>query len=140
MGELWGNNKLKVPTELIRFLDRGDKLEGTLELGGTFRIESQVKGTVRCKHRLIVGEHAQVEGEIEAVIVTVAGKVEGNVRGTTLVEILPGGVVKGEVFTPSLVMYRGAVLMGNSHMPAEAKPARVEEALDFVELNARSAS
>lgn len=136
MGKPWGNNKVEVPAELIRFLDRGDKLEGTLELGGTFRIESEVKGTVRCKNRLIIGEHASIEGEIEGAIVTVAGKINGNVRGSSRVEILPGGIVRGEVYTPYLVMHPGGVLDGQSHMPAEAtaKPIEVAQPLDFVTL------
>lgn len=131
MGKAWGNSKPEaadVANELIRFLDKGDRLDGTLELAGTFRIESEVKGTVRCKNRLIVGEHARIEGEVEGAIVTVAGKINGNVHGTSRVEILPSGVVKGEVHTPCLVIEAGGVLAGRSDMPSQAEV----DTLDFV--------
>lgn len=137
MGKLLGNSRpegAEVANQLIRFLDKGDKLEGTLELAGTFRIESEVKGTVRCKNRLIVGENARIEGEVEGAIVTVAGRINGNVRGTGRVEILPSGVVTGEVDTPCLVVEAGGVLSGRSNMPTQAD---VEPTLDFV---ARSSS
>ena len=61
MGKWLGSNKPPAGAdEWIGFLDRGVKLEGTLELAGTFRIDGEVKGTVRCKERLIVGENGRL--------------------------------------------------------------------------------
>ena len=93
MGQWLGANKPAGADEWIGFLDQGVMLEGTLELAGTFRIDGTVKGIIRCKDRLIVGESARLEGEIESAIVSVAGRINGTVRGTNRVEILPSGVV-----------------------------------------------
>ena len=124
MGKWLGRNKPPAhPDEWIGFLDRGVKLEGTMELLGTFRIDGELKGTVRCKERLIVGENGRVQGEIDSAIVSVAGKVKGTVRGSNRVEILPSGVIEGEVHTPCLVMEAGGVLEGRCHMRADARPA-----------------
>jgi cytoskeletal protein CcmA (bactofilin family) len=124
MGKWLGSNKPPAGSEeWIGFLDRGVKLEGTLELAGTFRIDGEVKGTVRCKERLIVGENGYLEGEIECTIVSVAGKINGKVTGSNRVEILPSGVVEGEVHTPCLVIEAGGVLEGRCHMRAETKAA-----------------
>ena len=66
MGKWVGSNKPPEGSdEWIGFLDRGVRVEGTLELGGTFRVDGEIKGTVRCKERLIVGKSGYVEGEIE---------------------------------------------------------------------------
>lgn len=130
MGKWLGSNKPPAGAEeWIGFLDRGVKLEGTLELAGTFRIDGEVKGTVRCKERLIVGENGRLEGEIEAPLISVAGKIRGTVRSTTRIEILPSGVVEGEVHTPCLVMEAGGVLEGRCYMKPEAKPAAVPQPL-----------
>lgn len=131
MGKWLGSNKPPAGSdEWIGFLDQGVKLEGTLELLGTFRIDGEVKGTVRCKERLIVGENGRVEGEVEGAIVTVSGKIQGTVKGTQRVEILPSGAVEGEVYTSCLVIEAGGVVDGHCHMktqvrgaPATAKPA-----------------
>lgn len=121
-----GSNKPPAGAEeWIGFLDRGVKLEGLLELAGTFRIDGEVKGTVRCKERLIVGENGRVEGEVVSAVVSVAGKVHGKVNGLSRVEILPTGMVEGEIYTPCLVIEAGGVIEGRCHMRAEAKPARV---------------
>ncbi len=124
MGKWLGSNKPPAGAdEWIGFLDRGVKLEGTLELMGTFRIDGEVKGTVRCKERLIIGENGRVEGEVESSVVSVSGKVQGTVKGTQRVEILPSGSVEGEVHTSCLVIEAGGVIDGRCHMKAQAKPA-----------------
>ena len=130
MGKWLGSNKPPAGSEeWIGFLDRGVKLEGTLELAGTFRIDGEVKGTVRCKERLIVGENGRLEGEIECTIVSVAGKINGKLSGSNRVEILPSGVVEGEVHTPCLVIEAGGVLEGRCHMRAETKAAHAPKPL-----------
>ncbi len=134
MGKFLGSTEPEAAngtSESIGFLDKMDRLEGTLELAGTFRIECEVKGTVRCKKKLIVGKSARIEGEIEAAIVTVAGKINGNVRGTDRVEILPSGVLVGEVDTPCLVIEAGGILNGRSTMPTEG----VEDKKGVIEMD-----
>jgi len=123
-----GSNKPPAGAEeWIGFLDRGVKLEGTLELGGTFRIDGEVRGTVRCKERLIVGEGGRLEGEVESALVTVAGRVHGKLTTKSRVEILPTGVVEGEVHTPCLVIEAGGVLEGRCFMNPEPKPAAARQ-------------
>ena len=123
--EKWmGDSKQATPNGQMGFLAQGVRLEGTLELASAFRIDGEVKGPVRCQERLIFGENGWVEGEIEAAIVSVAGKISGSVTGRDRVEILPSGVVEGEVYTPSLVIKAGGVLEGHCHMRADGKPAK----------------
>ena len=50
----------------IGFVEKGVKLEGTLQLAGMFRINAEVKGTVISQDTLVLGENAKVEGQIEA--------------------------------------------------------------------------
>ncbi len=121
----------------IGFLDRGVSLEGTLNLSGTFRIDGHVKGTVRCEQTLVLGEKADVEGEIEAEQVSVSGHFRGTIRAKTRVEILAKGVVSGEVHTPSLVIEVGGVLEGRCHMLAEGE-SEAEKAMTIALERAES--
>lgn len=118
-----GEKKQVSPENCSCYLAEGVKLDGTLDLPGSFQIEGQVTGIVRSQKTVIVGAQAFIEGEIEAHTVTVAGKVSGTVTGTDRVEILPEGWIEGEVRSPCLVIQAGGVLDGNCHMRAEAQPA-----------------
>lgn len=121
----------------IGFLDRGVQLEGTLNLSGTFRIDAVVKGTIRCEQTVVLGEKADVEGEIDADQVSVSGRFHGTVRAKTRVEILAKGVVSGEVHTPSLVIEAGGILDGRCHMQGEGE-SEAEKALTIALERAES--
>ena len=126
MGKVFGSSEPEVAeatNESISLLHKEDRLEGTLEVAGKFLVESEVKGTVRCRTELTVGDSARIEGEVQATIVIVAGRVSGNVHGSDRVEILPSGVVEGDVHAPRLVLQLGGVLEGRCHMREQAKPA-----------------
>ncbi len=102
--------------EWIGFLDRGVKLEGRLELAGTFRLDAQMKGTIVSQSTLVIGENAVVEGQIEGNQVVVAGRVEGVLIAKGRVEIQAKGVVRGEVHAPCLVIEAGGIFDGRCHM------------------------
>ena len=60
-----------------------------------------------------------------------AGRVNGNVRGTDRVEILSSAVLVGEVDTPCLVIESGGILNGRSNMPMEG----VEDKKGVIEMD-----
>lgn len=120
---LMGNRKPVSSSECFGFLDKEVKLDGTIEISGMFRIDCQISGQVRSQDRLILGENARVQGDIEGDVISVAGKITGDVHAAKLVEILPSGVVEGDIHTPSLVIQPGGVLDGRCHMREEVKLA-----------------
>lgn len=108
----------------IGFLDKGVQLEGTLELSGTFRIDARVKGTVISRDSLVLGESAQVEGQIEGNHVVIGGRFDGVIFAKGRVEIQPKGVVTGEIHTPCLVIEPGGIFDGRCHMLASSEAAK----------------
>ncbi len=111
-----GKSEVPQQGDWIGFLDQGVKLEGTLELTGTFRIDGHVKGTIISQQSLLLGENAHVEGQIEGNHIVVGGRFDGVIFAKGRVEIQPKGVVTGEVHTPCLVIEPGGILDGRCHM------------------------
>jgi cytoskeletal protein CcmA (bactofilin family) len=138
MAGKWLGNKNDESKEWIGFLDRGVKLEGTLELAGAFRIDGEVHGKVVCQERLIVGENGRVEGEVEAEVLSIAGQVQGTVHGRNRVEVVASGVVEGDIHTPCLVVEAGGMIDGRCHMRAQKEPALEPKPLKFVAESAGS--
>jgi cytoskeletal protein CcmA (bactofilin family) len=106
------------------FLDQAVRLEGTLELGGTFRLEAQVKGTIISSQTLMLGEGARVEGQIEGNHVVISGRFDGVIFAKGRVEIQPKGIVTGEIHTPCLVIEPGGIFDGHCHMLAASGAAK----------------
>ena len=108
----------------IGFLAKGVCLEGTLELAGTFRVDAQVKGNIVSNTRLLLGESARVEGQIEGNEVIIGGRFDGVIFARGRVEIQAKGVVTGEVHTPCLVIEPGGIFDGRCHMLRSAEATK----------------
>jgi cytoskeletal protein CcmA (bactofilin family) len=106
------------------FLDKAVRFEGTIEVPGTFRIEAEVKGTIISSGSLTLGEGARVEGEIHGSHVVVSGRFDGAIFAKGRVEILPKGIVTGDIHSPCVVIEAGGIFDGECHMMAAAASAK----------------
>jgi cytoskeletal protein CcmA (bactofilin family) len=76
-------------------------------------IDGQVQGTIELgNHSLTIGPGASVVANLSASAVTISGKVQGNVRGATRVELKSTASVEGDISAPTFVMAEGAALSG----------------------------
>jgi cytoskeletal protein CcmA (bactofilin family) len=108
----------------IGFMDEGVRLEGTLQLTGVFRLNGKAKGTIISDQSLILGENAQVEGQIEGNHVAIAGRFDGVIFAKGRVEIQSKGVVTGEIHAPCLVIEPGGIFDGRCHMLAASESSK----------------
>ncbi|HUA01911.1 MAG TPA: polymer-forming cytoskeletal protein [Candidatus Aquilonibacter sp.] len=122
----WGlfDRKRQDSTEWTGFIEQGVKLEGRLETTGTFRIDSALKGTITSEDTLILGEHAEVEGEIIGNRVVIGGRFDGAIQARARVEIQPQAIVTGQIQTPCLVIEPGAIFDGQCQMLASSEAAK----------------
>jgi cytoskeletal protein CcmA (bactofilin family) len=79
-------------------------------------IEGKIQGKINVKNRVIIGTNGNVEADIEAREVVIKGKVTGNVKGGQRVEIVPAGVLKGNINSPRVVIADSGVFEGNIEM------------------------
>lgn len=109
--------------ELNGFLDRGSSFKGELEFEDTMRIDGKFNGKVMSKNELIVGETAQIDGDIHVGRIAISGTVIGTITAEQKVEIHRNGKVYCDVKTPALIIEEGAIFQGNCVM--EDKKANV---------------
>jgi cytoskeletal protein CcmA (bactofilin family) len=120
----WFERKRQDSEVWTGFLERGVKLDGKLEVSGTFRIDSEIKGIIRSEDTLILGAHSVVEGEIAGNRVIVSGRFDGIIRAKGKVEIQANAIVTGEVHSPCLVIDPGAIFDGQCHMLGATEAAK----------------
>jgi cytoskeletal protein CcmA (bactofilin family) len=106
------------------FLDKAVRLEGTLEVKGTFRLEAEMRGTIISNQTLMLGEGARVEGQIEGNHVIITGRFDGVIFAKGRVEIQPKGIVTGEIHAPCLVIEPGGIFDGQCHMLTASEAAK----------------
>jgi len=110
-------------SQLNGFLDAGSQVRGELHFEDTFRIDSRLSGKVVSTGDLYVGEQGQLEGEVRVGRLFITGKViNANVHAQR-VEIAPGGQLRGEVSTPTLIISEGALFEGQARVVDRDTPA-----------------
>jgi cytoskeletal protein CcmA (bactofilin family) len=85
---------------------------GTIECRGFAQVFGRVEGELRGLE-LVIGEGAQIEGNVVAEDVTIRGRVKGTVRGVR-VKLQRGGAVEGDIFHRSLSIEESSLFEGSS--------------------------
>lgn len=106
--------------DLNALLGRGSEFEGKLAFEGKVRIDGTFTGEISTNDLLQIGDGARVQAEISCGTVIVEGEVNGNIKATQAVELRRPAKVHGDITTPSLVIEKGVVFEGRSHMESAA--------------------
>jgi cytoskeletal protein CcmA (bactofilin family) len=89
--------------------------EGDLDLAGRF------EGVVNVQGIVVIGDRAEVDADITASTIVVGGKVRGNLSAAGRVEILPQGVLTGNLKSGSFTAADGSSVKGEIVVERGAK-------------------
>lgn len=105
----------------VTIVGQGAKLEGTVVSAGSLRIDGQVKGQINADGDVILSPQSQVEADIRAVNITVAGRFKGNIFAKQTAELARGGRVDGNITSKSLIVAEGGIFNGQSNMDGQGQ-------------------
>ena len=114
-------------TDIKAFLGPGSQFEGKLIFDEIVRLDGTFRGEVNSKDVLIVGDTANVEGEVNVGTFILSGRFKGNVKAVTRVELRAPAQVEGNIETPKLVVEEGVIFNGQLSMPGGSKAAPVSD-------------
>jgi cytoskeletal protein CcmA (bactofilin family) len=90
----------------------GMSIVGNVECNGPARVFGRIEGELRASD-LLIGDGAQIEGNVIAQDVTVCGRVNGTIRALR-VKLRDGGAVEGDIFHRSLSIDESSLFEGSS--------------------------
>lgn len=93
--------------------------KGDLDSQGTIHVHGRFEGAIRAGADVYIADDADVDANVIATNVVVAGLMKGSVRCSSRFEVLPSGRVSGDILAPTLVVHEGATLTGQFRMGAE---------------------
>ncbi len=97
------------------------EIKGSIKFANDLTIDGKVEGEILSPGILIIGENAEVRGEIKTKSVTVHGKVQGNITVEERCELKGRAQLIGDLKAARLVIEEGATFVGKS----EVTPNRV---------------
>jgi len=98
--------------DINAFLGSGTVFTGTLNFQGAVRIDGCYNGDIQSDGALIAGKDSKIEGILHVGEFSLAGNFSGEVFAKRRVIVHKGGVFKGSVHSPALVVEEGAMLDG----------------------------
>lgn len=116
--------------ELNALLGRGTRYTGKLYFVGRIRLEGRFEGEIRCAEVpedgvLVIGEGAELEGDIEVgVCIVTGGNVRANIRARHAIELHAPSSVFGDLHAPNVFIDRGVQFEGNCKMAPLDAPER----------------
>jgi cytoskeletal protein CcmA (bactofilin family) len=90
-------------------------LEGIIKTDKVVRIDGQVRGNINAEG-VIVGEKAEITGDIDTKVIIIGGLVKGNINASETMEMLSQAKVFGDIKTNVLTIAEGAHFYGKSSM------------------------
>lgn len=111
--------------------------EGSITGDGELLVDGSVKGDIHVS-RLVIGEHAHVEGTVRGLSVEVRGQVTGNVEGKS-VHLLQSAHVEGDITHEQLSIDVGAFFQGRCSQFRPQPVAVAPPAAEVISLDAHQA-
>ncbi len=115
----WNGNSSASDQNPTSVLDQDCELEGRVKFAGTLIINGKLRGEIISSGTLLVGESAQVEGDVRVNTAIVSGQITGSLAARERVELRSGARITGDIFTPALVLDEGVVFDGSCKMRSD---------------------
>jgi cytoskeletal protein CcmA (bactofilin family) len=108
-----------------------DFFDGIYRSTRSIRIEGVVRGTIESRHAIIIAPGAQVEADLLAEDIVIAGAFHGKIECHHRLEVASTGKIYGEITTFLLVVHEGGFLNSTIHM--QENPIAVQNSIATTE-------
>jgi cytoskeletal protein CcmA (bactofilin family) len=103
------------------FVGKNADLTGEANFKGMLRIDGRFSGNINSQDgTLIVSAGGIVEANVDVATARINGTVNGDIKTSQRVELGRNAEVRGDIWTPSLVIEQGAIFEGNCRMTSTA--------------------
>ena len=110
---------METENNVINQIGLGTEITGDVTTNGDIRFEGTLKGNLKTKGKVVVGETGNVKGEIICKNSVIEGNIEGKITVSELLTLKATSSLKGDIVTRRLAIEPGAKFTGNCSMASE---------------------
>ena len=113
----WKSNHSYDPDQAATsVIDQGCQFDGRITFVGTLIVNGKFQGELISSNTLIVGESGEVEADVRAGTIIIAGQISGHVTARERVELRKTARIFGDIVAPVLVLEEGVIFDGRCNM------------------------
>ncbi len=102
----------------VNVISAGTMITGDVVCNGDLRIDGNIKGNVRSRAKVIVGQRGIVEGDINCCSIEIEGNVKANITVSDLLSMKSTSNLVGNITVGKLAIEPGANFAGQCTMQA----------------------
>jgi cytoskeletal protein CcmA (bactofilin family) len=118
---------LETENNVINQIGVGTEIVGDVTTNGDIRIDGLLKGNLKTKGKLVIGETGSIKGEITCKNSVVEGIVDGKISVSELLTLKATSSLKGDIDTRRLAIEPGAKFTGHCNMSQDTASSNVHE-------------
>ncbi len=99
------------------------EVTGTIKCDSNIQINGKLNGDLNCTGNAVVGNTAQIKGNINVEAVTVFGQINGNVVAKDRIELKSSARMLGDIKSKRLTVEDGVTFVGKSDVNPSGQPA-----------------
>lgn len=100
----------------LNFIGHTTSIEGNINSDGDLHVNGSVKGIIRCKGSISLGENGLIEGDVHSDNAIIGGTIKGRLLVKNKITLESKSNLLGEMSCARLIIEEGAVFAGNSAM------------------------
>ena len=108
-------------------IGKNSSFVGDIKSDGDYRIDGNVKGTIKTSGRVVIGKEGLVDGTIDCSNADIEGKFSGNLNVDELLSLKATATINGEVVLGKLSVEPGANFNASCNMKGNIKALRNEQ-------------
>lgn len=100
----------------VNIIAAGTTFIGDMVTTGDCRVDGTVKGNIKSKAKVIIGQSGNIEGEIVCQSVEIEGNAKANINAVELLSLKSTAVLVGNIIVGKISIEPGANFIGNCKM------------------------
>lgn len=100
----------------VNVISSGTMITGDVVCSGDLRIDGNIKGNVKSKAKVIVGQSGIIDGDINCKSIEIEGNVKANITVTDLMSLKSTANLVGNILAGKLAIEPGTNFAGNCRM------------------------
>ncbi|MFM2358440.1 MAG: hypothetical protein RLY16_433 [Bacteroidota bacterium] len=129
------NRNTDTPVGSTTIIGAGTLIEGDISSNGDIRIDGTLRGNLKGKAKVLIGNDGVVEGDVTGQDADILGKVTGQLKIKGLLQLRGNCSVQGDIFAGKLEVEPTATFNGSCHMGANVVELNTAEILSNVAVN-----
>jgi cytoskeletal protein CcmA (bactofilin family) len=127
---MFGKDNKLIHQHIVNIIQHHTVINGDVNCQGDLRLDGIIKGNVKVSGRLVMGQDAHIEGNVECENADISGKINGIIKVKENLHLKKHCIIEGDIYTKRLMVEGDAIFNGKCIMKKTENMHTISEKLE----------